>query len=251
MRSKVVALAALLAVAVAALGVAAEPAQTQVCGGLRATAIHFRASDGVRLNGAVLGKGRVGVALAHEYYANLCNWAPYARYLAARGFRVLLFDTRCFGQSGCRREKNVDADVAGAATELRRRGAKQVVLAGASLGASASLVAAARLKRAPAAVISLSSPSTNSLTRLLGNRFALDPDTAVQRLKTPTLFLAASADNPFQDDAKKLYGLSNARAKQFEIVAGSAHGTALLDPVVNPSAAHVRTLIVTFIRAHT
>src|SRR2546425_3560484 len=110
--------------------------EPQVCGSLRATVIHFRASDGVRLHGAVLGKGGVGVALAHEYNANLCYWAPYARYLAARGFRVLLFDMRCFGESACRRASHVDADVAGAATELRRRGSRQIVLAGASLGGS-------------------------------------------------------------------------------------------------------------------
>src|SRR5205809_1289270 len=74
-------------------------ARSQVCGGLRTTVIHFRAADGVRLRGALLGKGHVGVALAHEYNGDLCNWAPYARYLAARGFRVLFFDMRCFGKS--------------------------------------------------------------------------------------------------------------------------------------------------------
>jgi pimeloyl-ACP methyl ester carboxylesterase len=199
----------------------------------------------------VLGSGPVGVALAHEYYADLCNWAPYGRYLAARGFRVLLFDLRCFGKSACQRSSHVDADVAGAAAELRRRGAKQIVLAGASLGGSATLVAGASLARPPAVVISLSAPSTQTLVGSLGHRFALDPDAAVRRLHAPTLFLAASGDEAFQRDAKKLYGLSKARAKRFEIVADRAHGTKLLDPVWSPSAKHLRTLIVTFIRAHT
>jgi pimeloyl-ACP methyl ester carboxylesterase len=251
MRTKLVAFVAAIGLGGAVLGTATGAGHSEICGGVRATVIHFKASDGVRLRGAVFGKGRIGVALANEYAANLCNWAPYARYLAARGYRVLIFDTRCFGRSSCRRPSHVDADVTGAAAELRKRGAKQIVVGGASLGGAATLVAAAKLARPPAAVISLSSPSTDTLSRLLGRRFALDPDAAVQRLAAPTLFLASDGDDPFQGDAKTLYGISNATGKQVEIVAGNTHGTALLDPIPNPSGARLRALIVTFIRAHT
>ena len=248
---KLVVVAAAFGLGAAAVGAAGTPASSQLCSGFRASVIHFRASDGVRLRGAIVGKGRVGVALAHEYAADLCNWAPYARYLGARGLRVLLFDTRCFGKSSCAQPSHVDADVSGAAAELRRRGAKRIVLAGASLGASATLVAAAKLVPRPATVINLSSPSTTTLTGSLGQRFALDPDGAVGRLTAPTLFLAASGDDPFQGDARKLYGLSHAPNKRLEIVSGTAHGTALLDPIVNPSGKRLRTLVLTFIRAHT
>jgi pimeloyl-ACP methyl ester carboxylesterase len=252
MQVRLLAVAAAIGLGAATCGAGAHASpRAQVCSGLRATVVHFRAADDVRLYGALVGKGRVGIALAHEYNADLCNWAPYARYLAARGFRVLLFDMRCFGKSACRKSSHVDADVSGAAAELRRRGASRIVVAGASLGGSATLVAAASLARPPAAVVSLSAPGTGTLVGSLGHAFALDPDAAVRRLKAPTLFLAASSDEPFQNDARSLYAISSSRAKRLEIVAGPAHGTGMLDPVLNPAAKHARALIVAFIRAHT
>jgi pimeloyl-ACP methyl ester carboxylesterase len=252
MQLRILAVAAAIGLGAVTWGTGAHAsARSQVCGGLRATVIHFRAADGVRLYGALLGKGRIGIALAHEYNADLCNWAPYARYLAARGFRVLLFDMRCFGKSACRKSSHVDADVSAAAAELRRRGSTSIVLAGASLGGSATLVAAAALAPPPAAVVSVSAPATGTLAGSLGGAFALDVNTAVRRLTAPTLFIAARGDDPFQSDAERLYSISNSRAKRVEIVAGTAHGTSLFDPVLSPSAKRLRALIVAFIRAHT
>ena len=97
---------ALLSVTTAAL-VAASPAgaadqkqrplklrETCVTKAERAHVLRFRASDRVRLVGVELGCGPRGVVLAHQGASDLCIWIPYARSLAARGYRVLVFDHR-------------------------------------------------------------------------------------------------------------------------------------------------------------
>src|SRR5919109_1214281 len=91
--------------------------------------------------------GPRAVVLAHQGASDLCIWLPYARTLAARGYRVVVFDHRGFGSSGrasrATRKDRVDYDVLGAIATVRRRGATSVVLGGASLGGAAVLSAAA------------------------------------------------------------------------------------------------------------
>src|SRR6266540_3294080 len=41
-----------------------------------ASLIHFRATDGTRLDGALVGSGRTGVVLLHQYPNNLCGFWP-------------------------------------------------------------------------------------------------------------------------------------------------------------------------------
>src|SRR5690349_1426676 len=121
-----------------AMRVSAPPAQTQRVKPLRLREIcvkrverrhivRFTASDGVP--------------------PNLCGWLPYARALAAAGYRVLVFDHRGFGSSGSTsrrsRANRVDFDVLGAIRTLRARGVQSIVLGGASLGGAAVLGAAA------------------------------------------------------------------------------------------------------------
>ncbi len=113
----------------------------------RRRVLRFTASDRVRLIGVVFGRGPRAVILAHEGNSDLCLWVPYARALAARGYRVLAFDHRGDGSSGragsrARRDR-VDYDVLGAIRAMRARGATNIVLAGGSLGAAAVLSAAA------------------------------------------------------------------------------------------------------------
>jgi hypothetical protein len=41
---------------------------------------------------AVLGTGRLGVVLSNQSDQNLCGWLPFAKTLATRGFRALVYD---------------------------------------------------------------------------------------------------------------------------------------------------------------
>ena len=63
---------------------------------------------------AVLGRGPVGVVLSNQSDQNLCGWLPFARTLAARGFRVLVYD---YGITA-----DPAGDVAKAAATLRELG---------------------------------------------------------------------------------------------------------------------------------
>jgi alpha-beta hydrolase superfamily lysophospholipase len=185
--------------------------------------LRFRASDGVRLIGVVLGSGPRAVILAHQGASNLCIWAPYARTLAARGYRVLIFDHRGFGSSGqtarSTRRDRVDYDVLGAIGALRSRGATSIVLGGASLGAAAVLSAAARATPPVKGVFSLSSPSRYKRINLL---------TAVRAFRVPALFAATEEDHPFIEEAQELYDADGYPDKQLRIFSGFEHGVFML-----------------------
>jgi alpha-beta hydrolase superfamily lysophospholipase len=201
--------------------------------------IRFTASDRVRLIGVVLGRGPRAVILAHQGASDLCIWVPYARTLAARGYRVLIFDHRGWGSSGrstrpSRRDR-VDYDVLGAIRALRSRGATSVVLGGASLGAAAVLSAAARATPPVNGVISLSSPSRYQRIDVLN---------AVRMLQVPALFVATVEDQPFADDARQLYDACATPEKQLRILPGFDHGVFMLrDP-------NAQTAVDAFIAGH-
>jgi dienelactone hydrolase len=165
---------------------------------------------GVRLQAAVVGSGRTGVVLANQSDRNLCAWLPFARALTVQGFRVLLFD---YGSGAPEQE------VAAAERELRRVGAARVVLAGASEGAKAAIVAAAANPRLASAVVALSPE------RLLRG---VDVTPAAQKLSVPTLVAVAQADPYSAQDAPALEHAVASAKKRLVVVPGLAHGVALL-----------------------
>ena len=105
------------------------PAQPSIrCGApeRHATVFTFRTTDGVRLDGAIVGSGPRGVVLVHESgSAGLCGWWPYAVRLASSGLRAMVFDLRCYGSSACpvKHVQGTGSDAAAAVAALRRRGA--------------------------------------------------------------------------------------------------------------------------------
>jgi esterase/lipase len=204
----------------------------------RRRAVRFLAADRTRLIGLELGSGRRGLVLAHGYHQSVCEWIRHGRRYARAGYRVFLFDHRNHGSSTYTRKRywRMDSDVVGAVRTLRSRGAKTVVLAGSSMGATAVLVGAATAQPAVDGVVSLSAPTHMS---------SVNAEAAVQRLAVPTLFVAAEQDDPFNADAQTLFNASAAREKQLEVLSGSAaHGTALL------GFASIRALFDEFLRVH-
>ena len=214
---------------------------------MASTSVWFRASDNVRLHAIVLGGGRAGVVLAHQYPEDLCGWAPYALTLVRTGFRVLLFDFRGFGTSQSpppRLIGRVDRDVIAAAALLRQRGAKTVSLVGASFGAAAVLVAAPAIRPAPAAVVSLSAETDLGF---LGPDYNLRPLRTVPRLRSPLLLMVARGDHFVSvGDARALLRAARANPKRL-VVFGTGHGLQLLEP---PNGARASRLLLAFLRAH-
>ena len=186
------------------------------------------------LTGAIVGSGKVGIALANTSDGHICDWvlddSALMAGLAKNGYRVLLFEWH--GKTEAAQVK----DTAAAAVELRRLGSSTVVLGGASIGGVTALEAAATLKPAPAAVFGFSS-STDSPAAAMA---------AVHRLKLPLLFVAAK-DDPYASSTKSLYRNATAKSKQFILGSGQTHG--IFD--LNTSAKQVDAAVLTFIAKHT
>lgn len=184
------------------------------------TKVAFTAGDGARLVGIELGQGRTGVVLAHQNTSDLCEWLPYGKQLADKGYRVLAFDFAGEGGSGDPESPpSLDGEVVAAVEHVRSRGAVDVVLMGASKGGTAILTAAASISPAPKALVSLSAP---------GRFDAMDAFTAVPTLQSPVLYVAGKGDGQFAASAQQLYDATPAASRTLLIVDEGAHGTALL-----------------------
>jgi pimeloyl-ACP methyl ester carboxylesterase len=200
--------------------------------GVKAKVGWFPATDGVLLDGASLGDGKTGVVLAHESPADLCGWLPYAKVLAAAGFRVLAFDHRHFGLS----QSPIDAakcgrfskDVAGAVAELEHEGANTVFLMGASFGGITSMVAGSRLGSKVAGVISVS--GEEQLANRCGPGAELDALDAVSRLRAPFLILGSREDGYLPpSDARALLRRAGPPHKRLVLFPGGDHGWDILE----------------------
>jgi pimeloyl-ACP methyl ester carboxylesterase len=220
-----------------------------------ATLVHFRAGDGTRLDGALVGSGRTGVVLLHESPNDLCGFWPYAVYLAGKGLRVLDVDLRCFGESACppAAKGTVVDDAVAAVGELKRRGAGTVALVGASAGASVALAAGARLGTGVAAVVSLSGERDLTLVMRGGGPVDLAKD--VGRLTSPTLFEVATGD-PYASvgETRAMFAATRAPGKRIDVLTGPydhEHGWDLLTTAAGgESWSPVAAQVASFVRAH-
>jgi pimeloyl-ACP methyl ester carboxylesterase len=175
----------------------------------------------------VLGAGARTVVLSEQSDELLCSWLPLARHLTGRGFRVAVWDF-----SGA----DPVAELTSVVTALNSAGDDQVILAGASEGAKASLIAASRLPRSPLGVLSLSAEP-----ELQGTPVA----PAVHRLPCPALLITAR-DDPYgaAGAARTFAGTAPPGRVQLLTVPGSDHGTALL---AGPGSAAVLARIDAFL----
>jgi dienelactone hydrolase len=171
-------------------------------------AVHVRTADGVRLAGRLFvpatGAGTVGVVLSHQggTAANQSDWWGLARTLADLGYWVLTYDFRGIcpgGVKGCSGgtfgQDTQWKDLVAAVRFIREAGAARVALAGASIGAMASLVVAGMPDQHIAAVISLSGGEALSGVYELGRG-------QIQRVPCPKLFVAGKYDREFAAAAR-------------------------------------------------
>jgi pimeloyl-ACP methyl ester carboxylesterase len=181
------------------------------CGDQDAETVTLSTPDGTDLEGALVGEGETGVVLGHQFRSDFCSWVPFAEELARRHIGALAVN---FASA------SLDDDMVAGANELLRRGAKRILLVGASMGGTAALVAAAEIDVAGVAVVS--APAEFS---------GLDALSAVRRLDAPVLFIAGRQDREFAREARRLYRATSSRDKALVLTAGFEHGTDLLrDP---------------------
>lgn len=205
--------------------------------GPKGTGVNFRAADGLRLHGHRFGRGTTAVVLAHESRGGACQWIPFARSLARRGYLTIAFDFRGYGRSQTPRRSassRLAADVIAAAKLTRSLGAKKVVLVGASMGGTAVIVAAANARTLVNGVIPVSASTSYG---------RMDALSAARRLQMPVLYLVGEGDEGFVEHARLLYEATGSADKRLEILDSSQHGV-LLAP--EPAA---RSLIESFVAA--
>ncbi|MGH2758340.1 MAG: alpha/beta hydrolase [Actinomycetota bacterium] len=178
--------------------------------------VRFRTTDDLTLTGRLFGRGKVGVTLAHMFPSDATSWYPAARRLAGAGYMTLAFNFRGYATSqGDKEVANAPKDIAAAMGFLRDADARDVAFVGASMGGTASIVAAEQLD--PVAVVSISAP-----LRFMG----LDAPAIAGRVQRPVLLFAARGDGEAFTAVEELErALPNPETKLYE---GDAHGTNLL-----------------------
>lgn len=184
-------------------------------------AVFFRTEDGFRLEGRLFGEGPRAVVLAHMFPSDQSSWSDFAEDLAGDGYRVLTFNFRGYGRSqGSREIALLGRDVSAAVDFMRKdRDAAKVVLVGASMGGTASIVAAAT--NPVEGVATLSAPVSFR---------GLDASSFVARVAGPKLFLAAEGDpGGAAGAAGKLLAASADPTARILILAGDEHGTDMLN----------------------
>jgi pimeloyl-ACP methyl ester carboxylesterase len=228
------ALALALVLGILATSASGQPSQAARCvlQSDKATNVSFRAAGGVRLAGSILGRGATGLVFAHQVGGDRCQWLPFARELAKKGYRALVFDMRGYGASTGITNTDPHLDVIAAAAELRRRGAKKIVLVGASMGGTGVVAAAPAIRPPASGVVELSAPTA------FGSANAL---AAVKKLKVPALFVAGRDDGDFAAATRALFRAAATRDKRLHMAPSSWHG---VDLVALPQ---VRKLVLDFV----
>jgi pimeloyl-ACP methyl ester carboxylesterase len=243
-RSRALGLAlALATIASAACGPSESQRRSQDLAASRP--VSFESADGVRLDGRIFGRGPVGVVLSHMLPSDQTSWWDFARQLAGEGYQALTYDFRGYcpgGDAGCSQgSRDIGAiwqDVLGAVDELRSRGATRIALLGASMGGTASLVAASRPGVQVQAIVTLSAPV--SIEGLVADPHVLASVTAAK------LFIAGTGDAQAADAAEQLYATAP-QPKRIDIVTSNDHGTDLLD---GNQSGILRTTILDYLRVY-
>ena len=178
-----------------------------------ARSVELRPPGAQPIQGVLLGTATTTFVLSDESDENLCSWLSFVTRVRAHHYAALLYDYTD--------PTELAADARAGASAALAAGARRVVLMGASVGARASIEAAARRQPWVIAVVSLSAERTvrSDPTDLV---------THAREVRTPTLLVSAR-DDPFVTGATIpiLKALASPR-KRALIVPGLDHGTALL-----------------------
>jgi pimeloyl-ACP methyl ester carboxylesterase len=183
--------------------------------------VGFKTDDGGYVSADLYGTGPRGVVLAHGYRFDKESWEPQASTLTKQGFQVLAINFRGYGESsGAGQADPLNAplhlDVLAAVRYLRERGAIDVSVVGASLGAEASARASTKAR----------SGEIDRLVLLAGG-----VGVPAAQLKGRKLFVVSqgdldSAGSPRLEKIREAYSQAS-EPKELLVLEGSAHAQAL------------------------
>jgi len=216
-----------------------NPSTATPTGPTAGRAVSFTSADGVALTGTLFGTGTTGVVLSNMGDNDPADWERFAPVLSQPGYLVLTYTFRDTARSSSEMGTDSEADLAGAIAYLRKQGADDIILIGASLGgmATASLVGTDGVR----AAVVLSSP-----VRVPGEDYAVDRQ-ALAANTVPILYIAADADPVVPAaDTRRLYELT-AGPREWQSYPEQVHGSELLD---SGSAGQVTARITGFLAEH-
>lgn len=197
--------------------------------------VQFKTPDGLTLEGRFYTGGlKKGVVCAHMFPADQTSYEALAKDLARKGYPVLTFNFRGYGNSeGSKDTSRIALDMNAAVRFMAER-VTRMVLIGASMGGTASILEGNHPK--VKGVVTLSAPAAFQ---------GLDARSKVSELKPPKLFVAAKGDASAYDSAKYFYAHAT-EPKEILLVEGSAHGTKLLE---GPTAELVKRRLFEFMQS--
>lgn len=181
---------------------------------------------GYRFSGMRRGRGASVAIMSHQVRGTPCDLAALAARLATEGFRVVSWTA----------EPSADVKALQTLVEVeRRRGARKVVLVGASKGATASLYVAGTVRPAVDAVVALSPGD-----------YAAEPGDllpAVRRYRGPMMVVTAEQDVAIADIPAELARVHEGE-ERVEVLPGiSDHGKLLVSRRDTPVADAVSTFL--------
>jgi len=147
------------------------------------------------------------------------SWYSFAEVVALRGLTSLTFDFRGYGNSeGPQEIARIDRDLAGAVHYAKHSGARRIVLIGASMGGTAALkVSAAE----PIDAVVVFSPPISF--------WGLSSEEVLPSIRAPKFFLVSEKEmNVSVQSVRNQFKIAP-EPKKLEIVAGSAHGSRMLE----------------------
>jgi len=226
---------------------------------VKGSVIHFSAADGTKLVGATAGTGATGVLIANTWgdfnLDQICDWvgAPRSQLvngLIAGGMRILLFDYRRVGFSQ-KRPGAWGQDLLAAAAELRRLGARRIVILSESTGALVTFSVASQLGPSVKGLVSLNPsgyPTATATNAHTGG--PVDGMEAIKTFKLPLLFLVMRGDTFDYPPTKMLYDAATVKDKQLIVFSGRSTGNTN-DIFTDPSRlTRILDATLTFIRKH-
>jgi len=147
----------------------------------------------VELHGLLYGENAVGVILSHGVGMasyNRSRWQPFAEYLAARGFMVLVYDIIGYGDSrGSADGGSSLLSVEAATAFMREQGAERIILMGEFLSTPAVLETA--IANEAGDIVGVATLSAARQTR---DGLCAVSDEELAELTVPSLWIDASGD---------------------------------------------------------
>jgi pimeloyl-ACP methyl ester carboxylesterase len=209
------------------------------CRDLATQGLPLRLTNAAHLSIAAVefGSGPKGVVLAHQSDASMCQWLPYATLLAQHGYRVIAFDFAGFGASSPTPSPTYLDDIRTAVEYLREHNTPRVVVIGASMGATMSILAAAAITPAIDGVVAVSPPKVFD---------GVNAERSAPQLRTPALYIAGAHDGDYEVYASDLSEETPAALRQLLVVPAPEHGVELVGAQTS-AGAQVRAAIGAFL----